>query len=199
MGEEDEYSQYSDEEYSDYSDEEYSEDEMEDSTDEESGKKEEVESDEDIICDRVEVDRGYTYMVEDGPTITRPKVATKTYFKRHRCYPLQHQLYRYEFPLSTFAKFALDRYNHIEHTKYKYFGLVKAYSRAVAGFRFWIRFKACLPDQDHGIYFQAILTKGFSDKIPDVISVDIEFVYPLPSTPVMPVKLLTEKVSALLS
>ncbi|KAL8145020.1 uncharacterized protein LOC141706777 [Apium graveolens] len=178
-------------EYSEYSSDD--DDDMDESDD----NNEEVESDEEVIRDRVEVDRGYTYMVEDGLTVTRPKVAVKTYFKRRRCYPLQHQLYSYEFPLSTFAKFALHRYNHIEGTKYEYVGLVKAYSRALAGFRFWIRLKACLPGQEHAINFQAILTRGLPDRITDVVFVNVEFVYPLP-TPVMPVNLLAQHVSAAL-
>lgn len=184
--------EYSYEEYSD--EEEYSDDDDMDASDY-YDKEESSESEEDIISDRVEVDRGIKYVVKDGPTITRPKVATKTYFRRHRCYPFRRELYRYEFPLSTFAKFALDRYNHIERTEYKYVGLVKAYSRAIAGFCFEIRFKACLPDQDHGIYFQASIFQGIRNKITGVAYVAVESVYPLPA-PVMPVKELAEQVSA---
>ncbi|KAK1395623.1 hypothetical protein POM88_005486 [Heracleum sosnowskyi] len=106
------------EEYSEYSVESSEEEEEEDSDyDMDKSKNEpdeEDESDEEVICDRVEVDRGINYVVKDVGTVTRPEIAEKTYFRRKKCYPYRHELYHYKFPLSTFAKFALERYNHIE-------------------------------------------------------------------------------------
>lgn len=172
------------EEYSEYSD-----DDMD-------GSSEEGESEEDVIYDLLEEDCGLKYELQDGRTITRPKVATRFYFRSDDCFPLRHELYDNQFPLTTFAKFAIGRYNHIERTDYEYVGLVKAYSRALAGFRIYIRFKACLHGQD-AIDFQAIVFHGLRHKRTNVVWVDVESVYPL-STPVMPVNLLTKKVSSAL-
>ncbi|KAK1395622.1 hypothetical protein POM88_005485 [Heracleum sosnowskyi] len=196
MMEEEEYSEYSVE--SSEEEEEEEEDSDYDMDKSKNEPEEEDESDEEVICDRVEVDRGINYVLMDVGTVTRPQIAKKTYFRRKKCYPYRHELYHYKFPLSTFAKFALDRYNHIKGTKYEYVGLVKAYSRPVgAVFYFIIRFKACLPDQDHGIYFQANMYQKILDRKTGVADVRVEFVYPLP-TPVMPVNLLAKEVSAVL-
>ncbi|KAL8145021.1 hypothetical protein AgCh_003298 [Apium graveolens] len=130
--------------------EKYADDDDDNIVDEsDDNEKEEVESDEEVVRDRVEVDRGYTYVVEDGFTVPDPRLPPRLSSEGGGVIPFNMNYITKSFlspllPNLPLIVIIISRYG----TKYEYVGLVKAYNRALAGFRFWIRFKACLSDQD---------------------------------------------------
>lgn len=134
-----------------------------------------VESDEEVLDDddRGEVDKGYKFVINENKlTYTRVKVPKKIYFTNGSV------LYCKSYPIPTLAKLALDRYNSIEATNYKYVGLIKDYAFPGAAFNYTIRFQAHLPNQQP-VNFQAVVIEPRANSANEVV-VHVVFVHPLP-------------------